>query len=340
MYVIAADAMGGDFAPEAPVQGALRALNDFSDISVTLVGRQEAIAKAARGARNPRLTIVDAREVIETGESPVLALRRKKDSSLVRAFDLLREGQTNALISAGSTGAVMAGSMFKLGRIPGVDRPAITVLVPTPSGQPVVMLDGGANVDCTPEMLAQFAAMGAVYARALLGRDRPRVGLVNIGEEAEKGNQQTKAAYVLLNQLSCKPQSLGGAAYEFVGNVEARGIPMGEVDVAVCDGFTGNIIMKTMEGVSKSLFDMIKKELNGSVRSKIGGALAMPALKRLKAVMSAEEIGGAIMLGASSLVVKAHGNSKEYAFFAGIRQARSLLQADVVGKIQAALPSL
>jgi glycerol-3-phosphate acyltransferase PlsX len=331
VYVITADAMGGDFAPEAPVRGALRALDEFPDVSITLAGRQEEIAKAARGARNPRLTIIDAREVIGNDEPPVMALRRKKDSSLARAIDLLREGKADALISAGSTGAVMAGSMFRLGRIPGVERPAITVLVPTPSGKPVVMLDAGANVDCTPDTLAQFAIMGAVYSRALLGRDKPRVGLVNIGEEAEKGNQQTKAAHQLLS----KPHP----AYEFVGNVESRGIPLGEVDVAVCDGFTGNVIMKAMEGVSKSLFEMIKRELNGSLRSKAGGALVMPALKRLKASMSAEEVGGALMLGASGLVVKAHGNSKEYAFFAGIRQARSLLQADVIGKIRAALPS-
>ncbi|MDR1599817.1 MAG: phosphate acyltransferase PlsX [Oscillospiraceae bacterium] len=331
MYTIAADAMGGDFAPDAPVQGALRALNEFNDISITLVGRQEDIARSARGARNPRLTIVDARETIGNDESPVMALRKKKDSSLSRAFDLLRDGQARALISAGSTGAVMAGSMFRLGRIPGVDRPAITVLVPTPSGKPVVMLDAGANVDCPPATLAQFAVMGAVYARALLGREKPRVGLVNIGEEPEKGSQQTKAAYQLLSQPN--------PVYEFVGNVESRGIPMGEVDVAVCDGFTGNVIMKAMEGVSKSLFEMIRKELNASLRSKIGGALAMPALRRLKGVMSAEEVGGALMLGASGLVVKAHGNSREYAFFAGLRQARSLLMADVVSRIQAALPA-
>lgn len=331
MYVIVADAMGGDFAPEAPVRGALRALDEFDDISITLVGRREDIAGATKGARHPRLAVIDAREVIGNDESPVIALRRKKDSSLSRAFDVLREGQANALISAGSTGAVMAGSMFRLERLPGVARPAITVLVPTPSGKPVVMLDAGANVDCAPETLAQFAVMGAVYARAMLGTDKPRVGLINIGEEAEKGNQQTKAAYQLLIQ----PNPI----YDFAGNVESRGVPMGGVDVAVCDGFTGNVIMKTMEGVSRSLFDMIKEALNGSARAKVGGALIKPALKRLKAAVSAEEIGGALMLGASSLVVKAHGNSKEYAFFAGLRQARSLLQAGVVEKIRTSLPN-
>ncbi|GHU72817.1 phosphate acyltransferase [Clostridia bacterium] len=328
MYIIAADAMGGDFAPEAPVQGALRAVEEYNDITVTLVGQQEAIAKALRGARHPRLNTLDAREIITNDESPVMALRRKTDSSLVKAFGLVRDGSAQAVVSAGSTGAVMAGSMFRLERIPGIERPAIAVVVPT-SDKPLVMLDAGANVDCTPAMLEQFAVMGAVYARALLGRAKPRVGLINIGEEAEKGNQLTKAAYQLLS----KPNP----AYEFTGNVEARGIPTGEVDVAVCDGFTGNVIMKAMEGVSKSLFEMIKRELGSSLISKLGGALVLPSLRKLKTLMSAEEVGGALMLGSSSLVVKAHGNSKEFAFFAAIRQARTLLEADIINKIRGAL---
>ncbi|MDR1570327.1 MAG: phosphate acyltransferase PlsX [Oscillospiraceae bacterium] len=323
MYTVAVDAMGGDFAPESPVRGSLRALREFEDISILLVGRKEAVAPLL-GAENPRARVIDARDVITNHEPPVLAIRRKTDSSLVVALRLVKDGDAQALVSAGSTGAVMAGSLFRLNRIPGVERPAIAITVPT-LGKPTLLLDAGANVDCAPETLVQFAAMGSAYAKSALGYPSPRVALVNIGEEAEKGNALTKAAHKLL--------SAPGRPFAFSGNIEARGIPLGEADVAVCDGFTGNILMKSMEGLSKAIFTMLKRELTSSLRGKIGGLLAADSFRRMKHAMNPDEVGGALMLGASQVVIKAHGNSSEFAFFSAIRQARAALEANVIRKI-------
>jgi len=328
VHAIAVDAMGGDFAPESPVRGSLRMLDEFADVNVILVGQREMIEPLVGRARD-RLTILDARETISNHESPVMAIRRKTDSSLVRALALVRDGAAGALMSAGSTGAIMAGAMFRLDRIPGVDRPALAVPIPS-LDKPVLLLDAGANADCAPETLVQFAAMGSVYAKAVLGYDRARVSLVNIGEESEKGNALTKSAYRLL--------SASGQPFAFTGNVEGRGIPLGETDVAVCDGFTGNILMKTMEGLTKALLTMIKRELTSTLRGKMGGLLAAGAFRNLKKELSPEEIGGALMLGASSVVIKAHGNSGEYAFFSALKQARAALESDVIRKIAETIP--
>ncbi|HML47184.1 MAG TPA: phosphate acyltransferase PlsX [Clostridia bacterium] len=327
MYTIAVDAMGGDFAPEVPAQGCLKALETYPDLSILLVGQREKL-NPLLGDGHARLSVVDASDVISNHEAPVLAIRSKPDSSLVRAYTLVREGQAEALVSAGSTGAVLAGAMFRLGRMEGVERPALAVPIPT-VGQPTLLLDIGANVDCLPEYLAQFAAMGSLYAERVMGRENPRVALVNIGEEAEKGNAQTKAAHALM--------AAEGQPYRFIGNVEARGIPLFETDVAVCDGFTGNILMKSMEGIIKAIFTMLKQELMSSTRLKMAGLLAKPGFDRLKQRMNADEVGGALLLGVRNAVVKAHGNSNAHAFFSALRQTRAMLESKVIPTIAEAI---
>lgn len=322
MHTIAIDAMGGDFAPEATVRGSVRALSQFDDIRVLLVGQKERIEPLLTDADHygDRLSVIDAREIIENTESPAFAIRSKKDSSLVRAFLLVRDGEADALVSAGSTGAVMSGCMFRLGRIPGIDRPAIAVLMPTITERPAMLIDTGANVDCRPEWLLQFARMGDVYMRQVMHVESPRVALLSIGEEAEKGNQQTKDTYKLLK----------ASGLNFVGNLEGRGVPMGEADVVVADGFTGNILLKTMEGITKAVFTLIKQELMATTRAKLGGLLIKPALKNIKHRFDVEEVGGAPLLGTLGAVIKAHGNSKEHAFFCAIRQARNVVAGNVV----------
>lgn len=323
MYTIAVDAMGGDFAPQITVQGCLEALAAFDDIAILLAGQMDKI-QPLLGKEHQRLRVVEAPDVISNHEPPVMAIRQKPNSSLVRALMLVREGQAQAVVSAGSTGAVLAGAMFRLGRIAGVERPALAVQIPT-LGEPTLMLDVGANVDCLPEYLSQFALMGSVYAQKVMGRAKPRVALVNIGEEAEKGNGQTKAAHSLM----AAPEQ----PYHFIGNIEARGVPLAEADVAVCDGFTGNILMKTMEGLTKAVFSLLKQELMSDLRGKLAGALASPAFSRLKLRMSADEVGGALLLGIPQVVIKAHGNSNAHAFACALRQARTMLASDVTGII-------
>lgn len=326
MYTIAVDAMGGDHAPEITVQGAIEALRELNDISILLIGMQERITPLLAGTDDiaTRLTVVDARETIETTESPVMAIRRKTDSSLVRGFTMVREGTAQALVSAGSTGAVMAGAMFRLGRVEGIDRPALASLLPTTTGSPVLLVDVGANVDCQPEWLVQFARMGSVYMENVVGIQNPRVSLLNNGEEAEKGNQQTKTAYELLSKTDLN----------FTGNLEARGVPLGETDVIVADGFAGNILLKTMEGIVKAIFTLLKRELNATTRAKLGALLAKNAFSNLKNALDADEVGGAPLLGTTGAVVKAHGNSNAHAFARAIAQARLMLEGRVAEIIQ------
>jgi len=324
--VIAIDAMGGDFAPEIPAKAVKIALDNLPVLKIILVGQEEKIKPLV--PVDSRIELVHAGDIITNNESPVMALRKKPDASLSVALRLLREGKADALVSAGSTGAVMAGSMFRLERIQGIERPALAVLVPTVD-KPCLMLDIGANVDVTPETLVSFALMGHVYSKHVMGVESPRIALVNIGEEAEKGNSLTKEAYKRLSEP--------GQPFNFIGNVEARGVPLGEADVAVCDGFTGNILMKTMEGLSKALFAMIKSGLSASVKGRIAGLLAMETFKKLKKELSPDEIGGALMLGVSQPVVKAHGNSNENAYYNAIRQAYQIIRASVVTRIAEAL---
>lgn len=331
-YIIAVDAMGGDNAPNAVVAGAIAALRRFSDIRILLAGpkeKLETLVKDAQDVQN-RIEILSADEVITMEEAPMLAVRRKIDSSLVQAMLAVREKRAGAVVSAGSTGAVLAGGMLRIGRIRGIERPALAPVIPG-AKKPFLLIDSGANVDCQPRYLAQFGLMGSVYMKSVMGVEDPAVGLVNIGAEEEKGNKLTKEAYQLM-----KTQS----SYRFVGNAEARDIPTGDFDVVVADGFDGNIILKYTEGLAKTLTGMLKECMYSSARSKIGALLAKPAFKMFKSKMDYNAYGGAPLLGVEGTVVKAHGSSGDEAIMNAIRQAREMLAGDVVGKIREGLAGL
>ena len=329
---IVVDAMGGDFAPKVNVDGAIDALREYPDMDIILVGPQALVEETisaygdaeALGRVRERLTVVDAPEVITTEEHPVMALRRKKNSTFVVGMDIVRRKEAQAFVSAGSTGALMAGAMFKIGRIKGIERPALATVLPGQKG-PVMFLDVGANVDCQPKYLAAFGLMGSAYMKGVLGIENPRVGLANIGVEAEKGNRLAKEARELM---------LRQKGYCFAGNVEARDFTSGEYQVIVFDGFDGNLILKYTEGVVSTFSGMLKEEFTRNLRSKIGAMLLLPGLKRFKARMDYREYGGAPLLGVDGAVIKAHGASDAKAVCSAIRQARTMLENDVVGKIR------
>ena len=264
------DAMGGDLAPQAPVEGAIEALRRYPQIEVVLAGVIPEIEKYLVNCDDvrSRIELLDAPEVITNEESPVMGVRRKVNSATVKGMLALRDKQVDGFVSAGSTGAVLAGGMFRLGRIPGVERPALAPLMPNGRGH-FLLIDCGANVDCKPEYLVQFGVMGDAYMRGVMGMENPRVGLVNIGAESEKGNALVKSTYPLLEE----------APYNFVGNVEARDITGDVADIMVTDGFCGNLILKFMEGLAGTLMGIIKNEIMGDFQSKIGGLLAKPAFK-------------------------------------------------------------
>ena len=330
-YMIALDAMGGDNAPDAIVEGALRALRKYRDIRILLVGPEEKLRGMIAGADvKDRIEIQNATEVIEMDEAPMLAVRKKKDSSMVVAMNAVREGRAGAVVSAGSTGAVLACGMFKIGRIPGIERPACAPVLPGLKKH-VLLIDSGANVDCQPKYLLQFGLMGSVYMKNVMGVQEPQVGLVNIGAEAEKGNKLTKETYELMQAQD---------SYKFAGNCEGRDIFTGDFDVVVADGFAGNIILKHTEGLAKALFSMIKQELMASLPTKIGALLAKPAFKKLKRRMDYNSVGGAPLLGVNGAVVKAHGSSGAEAIENAIAQAKRMLEGDVVGKIREGLAGL
>ena len=319
------DAMGGDFAPQAPVEGAVEALRRYPNIEITLAGdlkQVEPLLKDCDDVRG-RITLLDAPEVITNHESPVMGVRTKKNSATVQGMLQLKEKQADGFVSAGSTGAVLAGGMFRLGRIEGVERPALAPLLPNGKGY-FLLIDCGANVDCKPEYLQQFGVMGDAYMKGVMGLEKPRVGLINIGAESEKGNALVKAVYPLMEQ----------AGYHFIGNVEARDITGDQADVLVCDGFSGNLILKFMEGVSGTLMGMIKKELMADTRSKIGALISKPAFKRVKKAMDYTEVGGAPLLGVQGAVVKAHGSSNAHAFSCAIGQCVKMIDGHVVDIIE------
>jgi len=332
-YVIALDAMGGDNAPEAIVKGAIEALRKFQDVSILLFGPQQRMEELTRDASDvaSRLEICDAQEVITMEEAPMMAVRKKKNSSLVLAMESVREGRAGAVVSAGSTGAVLAGGMFRIGRIPGIERPATAPVMPSIKDR-FMLMDSGANVDCQPKYLLQFGLMGSVYMKSVMGIENPRVGLVNIGAEAEKGNKLVKETYELMKHQT---------SYNFAGNVEARDLFFGDYDVVVADGFAGNIILKQTEGLASALFKMIKHELmETTLRAKIGAMLVKPALGKIKSLMDYNTVGGAPMLGVNGAVIKAHGSSGDVAIANAVGQARLMLVGDVVGKIKEGLAGL
>lgn len=325
MIKIVLDAMGGDNAPQATCEGALLALRADKKLTIILAGDPKQIAPYINNAEDvkERLIVLDAPEVITNNESPALAIRQKKDSAIVRGMLMVREGEADGFVSAGSTGAVLVGGMLRLGRIPGIERPALAPLLPGKKGH-FLLIDCGANVDCKPEYLAQFGLMGDAFMEKTMGIARPRIGLVNNGAEEEKGN----ALYAEAHQLLKKED------INFVGNVEARYIPADQADVIVCDGFDGNIILKYTEGVAETLLGMIKQELMADIRSKIGAVLAKPAFTRVKKLIDYTEVGGAPLLGVRGAVVKAHGSSNAKAIFGAIRQASLMIRSKVPEAIE------
>ena len=298
---VAVDAMGGDNAPSEIVKGAVEALEGCPNLKVTLTGREDLIRAELKKLSYPedRLTVLNCSEVIEMAEPPVDAIRNKKDSSIVKGLRLVKDGECDAFVTAGSTGAALAGGQLLVGRIKGIERPPLAPLLPTAKG-PVLLVDCGANMDPRPTMLLQFAQMGSIYMKNMTGVENPRVGLVNVGTEEEKGNELAKEAHQLLKECP---------DINFVGNIEAREIPEGVVDVAVTDAFTGNAILKTYEGVAKVVMHELKDTLMSSVVTKIAALMIKPALKGMVKRFDASEYGGAPMLGLKGLVVKSHGNS-------------------------------
>ena len=322
------DAMGGDHAPECTVEGAIEALRADEKLKITLAGDAALLTAQLKDCADvrDRITVEHTSQIITNHEAPVLAVRAKKDSAVVRGMLAVRDGQADGFVSAGSTGALLAGGMFRLGRIDGIERPALAPLMPNGKGF-FLLIDAGANVDCKPEYLAQFAIMGDAYMRCVRGMGQPRVGLLNIGQEDEKGNALTKAAYPLLEN----------APVHFVGNVEGRDVTADVADVIVADGFCGNLVLKFMEGVAGTLMGIIKAEMLSDTRSKIGALIAKPAFRRVKKRLDYTEVGGAPLLGVRGVVVKAHGSSNGHAIACAIRQAVEMHRGNVNGAIEKAL---
>ena len=323
---VAVDAMGGDNAPAQVVKGAVEAINEDKRDKVFLVGRESAVKEELQKYTYDasQLEIVHAEEVIETAEPPVMAIRRKKDSSIVKSMYMVRDGVCDAFVSAGSTGAVLVGGQVIVGRIKGVERPPLAPLIPTEKGVSL-LLDCGANVDARPSHLLQFAKMGSVYMESVMGVKNPRVGIVNIGAEEEKGNALVKETYPLLKNC---PE------INFIGSVEARDIPAGAADVIVCEAFVGNVILKLYEGVGATLIKKVKSGMMASLRSKIGALLVKPALKKTLKTFDTEEYGGAPLLGLTGLVVKTHGSSKAVEIKNSILQCIAFKEQKINEKIK------
>lgn len=318
---IAIDAHGGDHAPHAVIEGIKLAKEKWPDMEIVLIGTQEIAEKFDLS----NVEFQSVTEIIEPDDKPAIAVRRKKDSSMVVGCRMVRKGEADAFISGGNTGALMAAGFFHVGRMKGVDRPALAPVFPTLTGKGILVLDVGANPEAKPEHLSQYATMGSVYAEKVLGFDSPRVGLLNIGTESGKGTELTKEAFSRLEK---------DHAIQFVGNVEARDILEGPCEVLVCDGFSGNILLKNTEGVAKAIFGRFKQELTASFFTKLAAAILKPRLKKFAQELDYKEHGGAPLLGLRGPVIKAHGSSDAKAFFNAIRQARRFLEKEVISQIE------
>ncbi|SDW01307.1 phosphate:acyl-[acyl carrier protein] acyltransferase [Marininema mesophilum] len=320
---IAFDAMGGDHAPTAVIDGVLQAAKSWPDTEIVLVGKDEVVTPVLERAAMDHLSIRTATEVINAEDEPVRAIRRKKDSSMVVGCEMVKEGAADAFISAGNTGVLMAAGLFSTGRIPGIDRPALAPSFPTVTGGKVLVLDVGANPEARPEHLQQYALMGSVYVESGWGIARPRVGLLNIGTEENKGTSLQKEAFGLIKELPIN----------FVGNVEARDVLEGVCDVLVCDGFSGNILLKNTEGVANAVFVKLKEEFTRNPLNKLAAAILKPSLKRFASSMDYKEYGGAPLLGLGGAIIKAHGSSDARAIYNAVRQARLFIERGVIRRI-------
>lgn len=325
MFKVAVDAMGGDYAPGEIVKGAVLASRELH-AEIILVGNPEKINKELNNYKiKNNIQVVSASEIIEMDESPTQAVKQKKDASINVAISLVKQGRAEAVVSAGNTGALMAASLFKLGRVPGIERPAIATEFPLPFGK-VLLLDMGANVDCKPKHLKQFAIMGDLYAKHVLHINNPRIGLLNIGEEKEKGNELTRETWPLLKKLPIN----------FIGNVESKEILRGRTDVIVCDGFVGNLILKFGESLAESIYQIFRSELSKGFLNKVGLAFLLPALLKLREKITYEEYGGAPLLGLSAVVYKAHGRAKAKAIKNAIRESVEAVKGEMVKSISKA----
>jgi glycerol-3-phosphate acyltransferase PlsX len=312
---IAIDAMGGDHAPHAHVESALAAAFEWPDTHLILVGNPEVLQPLLGRSPPANISIEPALEVIESDDEPVKAVRRKTDSSMVVAGRMVKEGRADGMISAGNTGALMALGLLSIGRLKGIERPGLAAIFPTRDNVGVLALDMGANMDAKPEHLLQYALMGSLYRSKVHGISNPRIGLLNVGTEAAKGNELTKAAFAMLEQ----------ASINFIGNVEARDVLEGHCDVLICDGFSGNILLKALEGAASTIFKLLREELTSSFTSKLAAAILKPSFRRVKGRMDYNEYNGAPLLGVNGLVVKGHGSSDAKAMKTAIRQTRTAI---------------
>lgn len=319
------DGMGGDNAPASVVEGAVLALKEMEH-EIVLVGQEELLKEELKKYKydKNRISIVDAREVITNDEAPVRAVRSKKDSSIVKGINMVKSGDGDIFISAGSTGALLSGGLFILGRIQGIDRPALASIYPIVGGRASLLVDAGANSECKPNNLLEFGIMGNIYMEKVIGRENPKVGLVNIGSESKKGSTLTKAAYELLEQSDMN----------FIGNVEAREVPKGACDVIVTDGFTGNVILKLTEGLAWNILQVIKKKFTEGVKAKLGAALLLDKIGGLKQEFDYSSYGGAPILGVKGPIVKMHGSSGANAVKNTILKGIPYVEGNVVGTIQ------
>ncbi|GAA0445521.1 phosphate acyltransferase PlsX [Lentibacillus halophilus] len=325
---IAIDAMGGDHAPEAIVQGAVEAVSQMEHVHITLVGDEKQIRQYM--ADHERIDIIQTDETITADDEPVRAVRRKKNSSLVLMANEVKENRADACISAGNTGALMSAGLFVVGRIPGIDRPALSPTLPTTDGTGFLLLDVGANVDAKAHNLVQYAMMGSIYMENVRKIPNPAVGLLNIGTEEGKGNELSRKAYSYLKE----------AQVNFVGNVEARDILLGSADVVVTDGFSGNIALKTIEGTAMTMFSMLKQTFKSSLKTKMAAGMVKGDLKGLQNKMDYSEYGGAGLFGLASPVIKAHGSSNSRAVSNAIQQAVHMIENDVTGTIQTTVQAM
>jgi len=326
---VAVDAMGGDYAPSEIVKGVISAINGSDDLEILLVGSEEAIRNSTDRELDPeRIKIAGAEDVIGSDEDPGLAIRSKKKSSMVTAMRLVREGEADAIVSAGNTGALMAGGLLFLDRLSGIRRPALLTVIPAFKGSGVVLLDIGANMDAKPEHLLHYALMGKIYAQEVLGKDNPRVALLNVGVEEKKGNLQVKNAYQLIKDR----------VDNFVGNVEAKEIFQDAADVLVCDGFVGNVLLKTIEGMARDIFAYMRQEIKKDQKAYHASEMLSPIFEKIRSSLDESEHGGGLLIGLKGVCFKCHGSSKEKAITqALLKQVYPFLKQNTNKKIEEAL---